>query len=63
MFGLLCVCVCLFETYRVVLYGAFICGMFFCVLFMLVCLCVVWGVLRDVVQFVFCVCFCVCLRL
>ena len=55
----------LFETDPVMLYGVFICGvlLFLCVLFMLVCLCVVWGVLRDVVWFVFCVCFCVCLRL
>ena len=35
--------VCLFETYRVMLYGVFICGVLFvCVLFMLMCLCVVW---------------------
>ena len=53
-----------FETYRVVLYDVLMWGvLFLCVLFMFVCLCVVRGLLRDVVWFVFCVRFCVCLRL
>ena len=53
----------LFETYPVMLYGVSICGvLFLCVLFMLVCSCVVRGLLRDVVWFVLCVHFCVCLR-
>ena len=44
---------------RVMLYGASFCGgaVCVCVLFMLVCLCVVCGLLRDVVWLVFCVCF------
>ena len=37
-------------------------GVAFCVLFILMCLCVVCGLLRAVVWFTFCV-FCVCLRL
>ena len=45
---LLCVSVCIFV-------GCW----FFGVLFMLVCLCVVWGLLRDAVWFVFCVSLCV----
>ena len=69
-----CLCLCVFgcfvslcaliETDRVMLYGVVICWVsFFLFLFMLVRVCVVCGLLRDGVWFVFCAFFCVCLRL
>ena len=53
--GALCVCVCLLEAYRVMLYGVFVCGVLFFVCCSCWCVCVLCGLLRDGVWFVFCV--------